>query len=337
MEKDIQARLLAIVKERIGGQDTIGNVLSDVLCVGTDAAYRRNRGETPLTIHEVQKLCGHFSISFDDLMGMSETNVLFEYNPIHLYDFSLERYLEGMLEALRKLKGCTNPSIMMTSNNIPVFQLLNFPRLSRFRLYFWAKTHLHIEEYRNKLHEEERVTDTAFSLGAEILDLYVNIPTSECYDTEFLRGLVRQIQYYANARLFMDPKYALKLLDDVKQMADHVHAQTEIGQKFKYRDEPDKLGATFDVYLNDTINSDNTFYYHSEETQGVFLSHNQMNYLHTSDKVYVNETKSIMEKQFANSSIISKVNQKERNAFFQRLDKHISIVRTQIEAELAVE
>lgn len=334
MNKDIQTRLLELVKQKIGGKDTIGNALSDLLCIGSDAAYRRNRGETPLTIQEVEKICSHYSISFDTLMGLSETSVLFEYNPTHMYDFSLEGYLEGIAGAFRSLNQCTNPSIVMTIHNISVFQLLNFPRLTRFRLYFWAKTHLHMEEFRDQLHEEERITDNAFKLGAEILNLYVNIPTSECYDKEFLHGLLRQIQYYSNAQLFKDPEYALKLIDDVKCMADHIRAQTEIGVKFKYNDKPGKYGNTYDVYLNDTNNADTSFYYSSDEVDGIFLTHNQMNYLNTTDTVYVKETKLILEKQLANSSIISKVNQKERNIFFSQLDKTIQTIRTQIEANL---
>ncbi len=333
MTLDIQQRLLEIVKSKIGGQ-TIGNALSDILSIGTDAAYRRNRGETPLTIHEVQKLCQHFSISFDDLVGLSETNVIFEYNPTHLYNFNFEGYFEGMLQALRTLQKCTNPSVMMTFNNIPVFQLMNFARLVRFRLYFWAKTYLMMEEYKDDLHEEVRVDQKIFDLGAEVLDRYVNIPTVECYDPEFMRGLIRQIQYYADARLFKDPSYALKLMDDVKNMADHVKAQAECGHKYKFRDKSGRMGAKINIYLNDTINSDNSFYYHSEEMEGIYLSHNQMNYLHTSDAVYVKETKTMLEKQFANSSLISNTNQKERNAFFHKLYKHIETVRHQIEIDI---
>lgn len=334
MKVDIQQRLLEIVKAKIGGKETIGNALSDLLSIGTDAAYRRNRGETPLTIQEVQKLCKHFSISFDDLVGLSETNVIFDYNPTHLYNFNLEGYFHGLLEALRNLKQCSNPSVLMTSNNIPVFQLMNFARLVRFRLYFWAQTYLYMEEYRGELHEEVRVDESLFGLGAEVLDLYVKLPTSECYDPEFLRGLIRQIHYYAEARLFKDPRYALKLMDDVKNMADHVQAQAELGKKFKFRDKSGFVGEKYNVYLNDTINSDNTFYYQADEVEGIYMSHNQMNYLHTSDTVYVKETKSILEKQFANSSLISKVNQKERNVFFHKLQKQIETVRSQIEADL---
>jgi hypothetical protein len=197
-------------------------------------------------------------------------------------------------------------------------------------LYFWAKTHLHIDEYKDKKFREERVTDSAFEMGAEILDAYVNIPTIECYDPEFLKGFIRQIQYYSNAQLFEDPNLALVLLDDVKRMTDHIKEQINIGRKFKHRDDPNNIGNTYDVYLNDTINADNTFYYSSDEIEGIYLSHNQMNYLHTTAQSYVSETKSILDKQIANSSMISKVNEKQRNILFHKLYKNIETTRNQI-------
>ncbi len=334
MSTDIQSRIFAIIKSKIDGKDNIGHVLGELLNISPDAVYRRSRNETPLTINEIEKLCTHFHLSFDALLGQSENAVVFNYNPLHYYDFSLEGYLQGMLTPFRQLRECTNPYLIITSNNISIFQLLNFPRLSRFRLYFWAKTHLHLDEYKDKKYREERVTDSAFEMGAEILDAYVQTPTIECYDPEFLKGFIRQIQYYSNARLFEDPNHALVLLDDVKQMTDHIMEQINIGRKFKHRDEPDNLGSTYDVYLNETINADNTFYYSSDEIEGIYISHNLMNYLHTTAPSYVSETKSILDKQIANSSMISKVNEKQRNALFHKLYKNIESVRNQILVDL---
>jgi hypothetical protein len=334
IKNDIQTRLFNIIKSKINGKDNIGNNLGELLNVSSDAVYRRIRNETPLTINEIEKLCAYFHISFDVLMGQAENSVVFNYNPLNYYDHSLEGYLMGMLTPFRKLRNCTNPYLIITSNNISIFQLLNFPRLSRFRLYFWAKTHLHMDEYKDKKFREERVTDSAFEMGAEILDSYVNIPTIECYDPEFLKGFIRQIQYYSNARLFEDPYLALILLDDVKQMAEHINQQINIGRKFKHRDDLENIGNTYDVYLNDTINADNTFYYSANEVEGIYISHNLMNYLHTTAPIYVSETKHILEKQIANSSLISKVNEKQRNVLFHKLFKTIESVKNQILVDL---
>jgi hypothetical protein len=334
MHNEIQVKLFNLVKEKIDAKENLGHVLGDILHLSPDAVYRRNRNETPLTIYEIEKICKHFNISFDALLERNEEAIVFNYNPLHNYDFSLEGYLQGLLSSIRQLRQCTSPKIILTSNNLSIFQLLNFPRLSRFRLYYWAKTHLHIEEYKNQKYVEERVTDTAFEMGAEILDAYVNIPTFECYDPEFLRGFIRQILYYSNARLFENPNHAIQLIDDAKAMADHIKAQVVLGRKFKHRDDPENLGNIYEVYLNDTINSDNTFYYHAVETEGVYLSHNMMNYLHTNDPTYVKESKRMLDNQFANSSLISRSNEKQRNLFFHNLYKDIEHVKRLIEVDL---
>jgi hypothetical protein len=334
MKPDVQTTLLEIIKNRIVGSDTIGNVLSDVLHISSDAAYRRNRGETPFTIHEVQKLCKHFNISFDALSEIAENKVLFEYSPLYNYDFSLENYLEGMLNALRNLGLCTDPKITLTTNNIAIFQLLNFPHLTRFRLYFWAKTYLHVEEYKDALFEEEKLTENAYSMGYEILQRYVKIPSIECYDPEFMKGLVRQIQYYANAHLFKDPEYPLQLLDEMIMMIGHIKEQAALGKKFIYRQQPPAVGNEYELYINDTINADNTFYYSSKEQDGLYLTHNHLNYLHTTNPTYISESKSILDKQLASSSLVSLINESQRNAFFHKLEKHINTARAKIALDL---
>ena len=336
MKPDIQQILLSKIKEKIVGSDSLGHVLSDTLHISSDAAYRRKRGETPFTIQEIQKLCNKFNISFDGICNISSGNVSFAYNPLDNYDFSLESYLQNLAEAFRNLNQTTNPKIVLTANNIAIFQLLNFPHLVRFRLYFWAKTHLQIKEYQNTLFEHEKVTPNAYTIGREILQHYNRVTTHECYDPEFLKGLLRQIHYYASAHLFGDPYYALRLIDEVKMMADHIKSQSAFGMKYIYGEQPPADGCAYHVYLNDTINTDNTFYYSSDQTEGIYIAHNHMNYLHTTDERYTRESKLIIDKQLANSSLISRTNEKERNSFFHKIDMNIKLFRQKIEADILI-
>jgi len=336
MKQDIQEQLIALIKQKIDTDDTIGNVLSEVLNISLDAAYRRNRGETPFTIHEVNKLCKHFDISFDNLSEVKENQVLFDYSPLYNYDFSFDAYLDGLLNSIKRLGNNTNPKITLTANNIAFFQLLNFPHLTRFRLYFWAKSHLQIEEYKNELFQEEKLTEHAYSVGYEILQRYSKMHTVECYDAEFLKGFMRQILYYSDAHYFKDPAYPLQLMDEIKMMADHIKEQAEIGKKFIFRQQAPAQGSEFELYLNDTINTDNTYYYSSDEQEGIYLVHNHLNFLHTSNPTYVKESKEILNKQLSNSSLISKVNEKERNTFFHKLDRTIAQFRSRIEANLEI-
>jgi len=334
MKPNIQSQIFQQIKLRLANQDSIGNALSELLHISPDAVYRRYRNETPLTATEIQKLCQHFDISFDKLASVGNGKVLFDYPPLNTYDFSLESYLEGIRERFTYLKSLSNPSMLLAINNVQFFQLLNFPQLVRFRLYFWAKTHLQIKDYALEKFKHEKTSDRAFELGRDILQLYNQIPSTEIFDPELMRGFMRQIWYYYKAHLFEDPSYALFLCDRALLMVHHLHDQASAGKKFIYGTQAPADGNEFNVYMNETINSEATFYYETNETKGLFISHNIMNYLHTSDENYVSDTKQILDKQLANSSLISLVNEKERNSFFYDLEKMIRSFRARIEADI---
>jgi len=333
MKQDIQTTLFQLIRQKNAGEDSLGNVLSDVLSISSDAVYRRLRNETALTIQEVKKLCVHYNISFDALCATGDGKVVFSYPPLATFDFGLESYLEGILQAFHKLKQLSGGEIILSVNNIQFFQLLNFPQLMRFKLYFWAKTHLQMEEYKDQQFKHEKTSDTAFSLGMEILQIYNSIPSKEIYDPEFMRGFLRQIHYYYTSHLFEDPSYALFLHDRILLLSSHLEAQANCGKKFMYGTQAPANGNNFEMYLNETINSDATFYYKGKELQGVYLTHNLMNYLETTDENYVNDSKLIIDKQLANSSLISVVNEKERNNFFFEFNKTINSFKKKMEAD----
>ena len=92
MKQDIQQALFQLIKQKIGTADNLGNVLSEVLHLSTDAVYRRYRCDTSLTVQETKRLCKHFNISFDRLIDAGEGQVIFSFPPFKNYDFSLESY-----------------------------------------------------------------------------------------------------------------------------------------------------------------------------------------------------------------------------------------------------
>jgi hypothetical protein len=337
MKTSIQSLIFQEIKLKIGNQDSLGNALSEVLHISPDAVYRRYRNETPLSASEIQKICKQYNISFDKLAEIGTGKAMFDFPPLNTYDFSLVSYLEGIRDRFVHLKSFSNPKILLAINNVQFFQLLNFPQLVRFRLFFWAKTHLQMTDYANQKFVHEKTPDRVFELGKEILQLYNQIPTVEIYDQELLRGFMRQVWYYYKAHLFDDPTYAVFLCERALLFVEHLKDQATVGKKFIYGTSAPAEGNKFEMYMNETINSEATFYYESNETKGLFISHNIMNYLHTTDENYVMDTKKILDKQLANSSLISQVNEKERNSYFFGLEKMIRLFKTKIEADLAFE
>lgn len=334
MQLDYQAKLFEVIKNRIDGSESLGNVLSEVLSISTDAVYRRYRGETLFTIYEIQKISEHFNISMDMIFGISKNQVLFEYQPLTNYDFNMEVYLESLLFGLKRMKNQGNPSLIMTVNNTPFFQLLNFPYLVRFKLYFWAKTHLQVKEYVNKKFKHERFSDKAFQLGKEVLQCYNSIPSKELVDPELLRGFAREIYYYYSAQQFEDPSYAIWLYDELIKFIGHLKDQCAQGKKFIFGTQAPAEGNSFEVYHNETLNAVTSIFYNTNESKGLYMAHNFMNSLHSTDKEYVSDSKMIIDKIISQSSKISVTNEKERNHYFAQLEKMILNFKTRIQLDL---
>jgi len=331
---DIQQRIFDSIKRQLPKDEKIANVLMNTLFLSQDAVYRRLRGDVPLTIHETKTLCEAFNISFDEMDSYKQGRVSFSYQPLDRIGLNFESWLTGLRDGLIQIKKMENTQMIMSINDTPIFQLFNLPHLTRFKFFFWAKTYLKIPAYENELFKREKIDKRVLMIGIEAHNIYNSIPTTEIYSPETLRGTLRQIQYYFDARLFEDPAYALELIDNLFDLIHHLKAQAEIGRKFAFRNEPPSSGNPMEMYFNETFISDNTYLIRSDSGSGVYLTHNIMNYLFTTDPYYIRESEFILDKLVHNSNLISVVNVKERNRFFSELENNVRNFKRKVELEL---
>lgn len=334
MQADPQKRIFEIIKRQTQGEDSLGNVVGNILSISQDAVYRRFRGETHLTILELKKLCQHFNISLDTLFEINTNKVIFEFQPLSDFDFSMDLYLKTINQALTNISKYKNPELTILVNNTPVMQLLNYPHLVRFKLFFWAKTYLKLEEFKDQKFKYQKISSESFNIGYEALKMYNAIPSREIYDFEFLGGFAREVFYYYEAEQFEDPSYAVYMFDLLQRFIDHLQGQAKAGKKFVSTLEPPTVGNEFEMYLNETLNGNTTIYYKTEELEGVYIGHNLLNSVHTADKAYVDDTVSTLEKQISNSSLISVVNEKQRNRFFAQIKRRIETYKNKVQADL---
>lgn len=334
MKPDHQKTIFEIIKRQTQGKDSLGNIVGEILSISQDAVYRRFRGETHLSIFELEKLCQYFEISLDSLFEINKSKVLFDFQPLSEYDYKMDLYFDRMLEGLRFIQAQEGANMIVSALNFPVLQCLNFPHLLRFKLFFWAKTHLQVPEYKTKKFKYEKFDPDTFQKGFEALSLYNRIPTKEMYDPELYFGFMREIYYYFESDQFEDPGYAISIFDQLEKAVNHMEAQTELGRKFAPNSVAPASGNDFEVYLNGTFNSNTTIYYQTKDHQGLYLAHNMLNSIHTNDKVYIEDSLSILNKQMSNSSIISINNDKERKMFYKKVRKNIEQYKKKIELAL---
>jgi len=335
---DLQQTLFNSIKETLINGEKLSVVIQADLNISSDATYRRIRGDVPLTIYETKILTEKYKLSFDNMGDFKKEKVIFDYKPLRNIEFNFAGYLTNLRDTLRHVKSKENPHLYISVGDTPILQLFNFPHLTRFKFFFWAKSFLNINEYKDKKFGYEKIDPKVLSIGIETHNLYNSIPTSEIYCPEMLKGTLRQIEYYFDAELFEDTNYVLVLLDNLLELSNHLQKQAEIGHKFVYKNEYNTSESNkINMYYNPTYLPDNTYYIESENSGQTIFTHNIMNTITTADPVYNKDTKMILDRLMDNSTLISKTAVKERNKFFTSLNKTITNFKRRIELEIEIE
>ena len=82
--------------------------MQENLSISSDAAYRRIRGDVPLTIYNTKVLSEKYDISSDNIGEFKKDKVIFNYKPLSKIDFNFESYLTTIRNNLRQIKSLNN-------------------------------------------------------------------------------------------------------------------------------------------------------------------------------------------------------------------------------------
>ena len=96
-QEDIQIHLIRMIRDQLPDHVSMVDEIADLLEISNDSAYRRIRGEKPLSLHELQKLADKFQISLDDLIGNPSNSVTFRTKCLEENSYSCVDWLKGVL------------------------------------------------------------------------------------------------------------------------------------------------------------------------------------------------------------------------------------------------
>ena len=86
-----------------------------------------------------------------------------------------------------------------------LLQILQVPEVAAFKFFFWCKSNLAFESYRDRLFSFEDYGREMHELSKEIVRDYIKIPTTELITKETLSSILKQILYYHEAGYFEEP------------------------------------------------------------------------------------------------------------------------------------
>lgn len=304
------------IKEMMPPHISMVDAISEILHVSSDSAYRRIRGETPLVLDEARQLCNHFHLSLDQLLNVNSKFTLFQAERVNQRELNFENYLTGILDRLRQLNGFMRKEIIYLSKDLPFFHNFSQEPLFAFHYFFWMKSIIRHPEFEDREFTMDCLDPEIKQLGAYIIQMYNNIPSTEIWNTECVNSIIFQVEYYREAGFFSSSKDIKGVYDAVEALLYHLKDQAENGTKYFPGDNPDLKKNNFRLFYNRATLGDNTILTVTEGVKTVFINYDVISYMLTRDEKFCNNMYDDLQAMIKRSTLISETSEKQRNIFF---------------------
>ena len=320
-----QQLFLQHIKSLLPPHLSLVDEVAEVLNISNDSAYRRIRGEKPIALEEIKKLCIHFRISLDQFMHLNSDSVLFTGKLADKTNFSFDLYLDNFLNEMEMINSFEEKEMYYWPKDAPVFYYYQFPELAAFKFFFWMKTVLEYPEHSKSKFNFSDFDEKLRKAGEKILAIYNNIPSHEIWNVDNINTYIQQIEYYKDTNIFTSKNDIIRLYECLEKMVDHIEAQAEAGYKFNNNAKGSK-GASVKIYVNEFIIGDNTVVAVLNKKPVVFLNHSFLNICSTQDPVFCNYMLAYFQKLIRKSTLISSGSEKQRSIFFnpirEKIERH---------------
>jgi hypothetical protein len=321
---DLQQYLFSVVKGSLPPHVSLADELIDMLGISADSAYRRIRGEKPLTLFEMKLICEKFGLSLDKVLQLNSDSIVFQAPAINRPNIVFTEYLNGMLQQLRYFNSFRDKKMFYLCKDLPFWQFYLFPALAAFKTFFWSKTLLNQPEFNHKSFSlRDDSFDDCFSIGQQINNEYTQIPCVELWNRESINSTFSQIEFYRDSGIFKTRDDLFAVIDSFELTLDHLEQQAEKGVKFMPGATEVTHRSPIQLYVNEVVIGNNTIMAELTETRISFVPYNVFSYLITKDTRFNESTFDAFNTLVSRSTLISGTGEKERTRFFRALREKV--------------
>ena len=321
---ELQLQLFNVIKAKLPAHISLVDEVAAVLEISTDSAYRRIRGEKPLLLEEVARLCTKYGLSLDSLLHLQTDGFLFRGNFFQPEEFRFENYLTSYAQNLKTISNFQNRKLFFLCKDIQPQHYFHFREIAAFKHYFWMRTFINAPQFLNKKFAISDYPDELFDLGKQALHYYNQTDSVELWNMETVNNMLHQIEYYDAMNLFAHEEEKQLIYKRLEQLMLHIEKQADAGYKFNIDDEAKKPLSTFQLYFNEVILCDNSVTVVVNDSKMVFLTHNIFNFMSTTDVSFCEKTYRNVQNLIKKSTLISNVSERERARFFHYLRTRIA-------------
>lgn len=326
---ELQSKLFSHLKENFPPNLSMVDDLCELLSLSPDSVYRRIRGEKPITMDELKRICEHYHFSVDQLLQLENESVLFQAPGMKGGFEDHLSYLKGMLAQFHFFNSFKAREMFYLCKDIPFFYFYLFPEIAAFKTFFWSKTINDYAAFRDKRFSlNEYPLKDCFATGQQILQEFNKIPSVELWNLESIHSTINQIAYYKTAGIFANKKDCEAIIQSFIDMIDHLESQAEKGVKFMPGATDLTYKAPIQFYVNELILGNNTILLQLDGLRISMITYNVLSYLITRDDRFSSKAISSFNNLLSRSALISKTGEKDRKRFFNLLRDKVHALRS---------
>jgi transcriptional regulator with XRE-family HTH domain len=324
----IQLLFFQHIKSVLPAHMSFVDEVAEVLNISNDSAYRRIRGEKSISIDEMQQLAIHFNISIDQLLHLKSGSFIFSGELAGPGEYVFEKWLENIYNQLSLINSFNQKHLYYLAKDLPLMAQFIEPDLLAFKSFLWRRSILQYDNMRGMKFSFSDTKPEHLEMGKKIDGIYRQIPTTEIWNLESINSTIRQIEFYKEAKMFDSDDDVIKLYGAIVRIINHLEMQAESGLKFAIGSSPAGSGAAYNLLWNDLVLGDNTVMFEMDDRRITILNHSVINFIYTTDVRFNNYIFGMMQNLARRSTQLSRVGEKDRYRFFNRLrDKVKQVAR----------
>jgi hypothetical protein len=298
--------------------------IAELLSISNDSAYRRIRGDKPISFEELKTICSHYKISLDQLLNLQSNNFIFTGKLNNDENFKFENWLEEVLRQFSIIAASPKKHIYFLLKDLPFNLHFQIPELTAFKCFVWLRSFSGYQVDKGiKFSFNYPGFEEHNAIGMKIVNVYNTIPTTEIWNTEGINTTLQQIDYYHEAGGIISKEQAIILFDKVEELVNHIEKEAGLGYKFRIGEQPNSGSAEYRLFNNELIIGDNSLIAEVGDVKMTFLNHSFMHFVGTRDEAFnkalFNNFNNLMQK----STLISTSGERDRVKFFNRLREEI--------------
>jgi hypothetical protein len=317
------------IKSSLAAHLSLVDEVAGLLDISNDSAYRRIRGEKPLTFDELKTLCAHYKVSLDQLFHLNNDSFLFSGPLINNSNFGFESYLEHLLAQVNYFNSFEHRELIYNGKDMFIFHCFGFHELTVFKIFFWMKTILQYPMEGKEIVLLEAIRESMIKITSKLIEAYNKLPLTEIWNHDNLNATLRQVDYYRQSGFFPTDDYALAIYKNMLEMVNHIEKQAEVGCKFPLGGKPSAVSPAYKFYMNEFILGDNCNMAILNNIKLVYINHSTLNIIMTKDPVFTEYIYQHLQNIMRKSTLMSLAGEKDRTRFFNSMRGKIeSRIRT---------